>query len=79
MSQQKVGGVKIRLEAASNELLLSNGGDETKHRLRLETTEWRQLAPNVEMKFMLKTFLSNNFNKINVLFSISASTMSLLQ
>ena len=49
MSQQKVGGVKIRLEAASNELLLSNGGDETKYRLRLETTEWRQLAPNVEI------------------------------
>ena len=49
MSQQKVGGVKIRLKAASNELLLSNGGDETKHRLRLETTEWRQLAPNVEI------------------------------
>ena len=49
MSQQKVGGVKIRLEAASNELLLSNGGDETKHRLRLETTEWRQLVPNVEI------------------------------
>ena len=49
MSQQKVGGVKIRLEAASNELLLPNGGDETTHRLTLETTEWRQLAPNIEI------------------------------